>query len=271
MQRRQSGVAQEALLGAVGSAAACLLSNPLDVARVRVQTAGQPISSGPLEVMRRIARTEGPTALWRGLRFACAYNVVLNSMRFSLLAVTEKPGDAAAGGAAIAGAIAGFVASPLAQARAIQQLAPGRLSTPMQAVRARPFAGAVPWAVRNGGHTAITFGLYSRVKRELSALPGMAGSLAASCVASCASCVVMNPVDVVATRCFVHSHRASMLQLVPPATPLSPLVAARQIARTEGLVGFTRGTTANVARVVPHMVTLFSLVELMRQQLVAAD
>ena len=81
----------------------------------------------------------------------------------------------------------------------------------------------------------------------------------------------MHRVDVGSGRYLVHSPRASMLSLVPPASPLVPLVAARQIARTEGLVGFTGGTTADVARVVPHMVTLFSLVELMRQQLVAAD
>ena len=125
----------------------------------------------------------------------------------------------------------------------------------------------MPWAIRNGGHTAITFGLYARVKRELSALPSVAGSLAASLVASCASCVVMNPVDVVATRCFA-SNRA--LPLAPSETP-SLVGMARQIARTEGLVGFSRGLSANVTRVVPHMVTLFSLVELMRQQLFAVE
>jgi len=266
---------EEALLGALGSAGACLVSNPIDVARVRLQLErGRGLKLHA--TMVHICKTEGGPALARGLGAAMAYNVVLNATRFSSYSLltaggsTEQQLPPAVSGF-VSGYAAGYISAPFAQAKTIQQQGAGssKLSA-VEVMRARPFAGASAWALRNAGHTSIMFSLYELVRRKLAvALPSMPPvtvNLLASLQAATVSCLVMNPFDLVATRLFQQASlggNSTRAQAVRTA----PIECVRHTLAAEGVSGFYRGLAANVARVVPHTVITFLILEALRDKL----
>merc|ERR1711920_141460 len=276
--RFPSNPLEEALLGALGSAGACLGSNPVDVARVRLQLErglGGFKLHGPVQTMMHICATEGGQALVRGLGAAMAYNVVLNATRFSSYALisgcsNERQLPPAVTGF-VAGYIAGYISAPFAQAKTIQQQ--GASSSKLSAAGvlwARPFAGASAWALRNAGHTSIMFSLYESLRRKsavaLPSVPPVALNLLASLQAATVSCLVMNPVDLVATRLF---HQASLggTSMQTPAVRTEPIECIRHTLASEGVSGFYRGLAANVVRVVPHTVITFLILEALRERL----
>jgi len=180
---RSSNSAVEALRAATASAGACIVSHPLDVARVRLQVSANTSNRNTLQTLRHLVSTEGTRALMRGASTAVCYNLLLNSIRFSVfdvLTLSRSNGESSSSVAAcglIAGLVGGVVSSPLAQARTILQGPVGGaacggsrnpLLSAMQLVRSDPFAGASAWGVRNGGHTSCIFATYELVKYQLS-------------------------------------------------------------------------------------------------------
>lgn len=241
--------ATEAVLGAMGSAGACLISNPIDVARVRLQLCG-----------RGLPRVK---ASWTsGLSAAMAYNVTFNGARFYMFESFSSSLPTPIAGF-VAGLVAGFISSPLAKARTLQQS--GERLSVLEAVSARPFAGAGAWAARNGGHTTVIFTVYNSARGRLrTALPTLPTSwvyLLASLQAATISCVVMNPIDVVATRIF---HQESSAARGSPAAYRGALDCALQTLRGEGLRGLYRGLGANLLRIAPHTTLTFGIVEALR-------
>lgn len=269
--RRRSGeaVAREAILGGVSSAIACVFSNPVDIIRVRHQ------------LTRRTGASQlAATSLNAGLGPAMAYNIVLNSTRFSLFCAVEDRVGPAAGGL-MAGGIAGFLSSPLALWRTLRQA--GAVSTAESVVQARPFAGALPWALRNAGHTACIFELFARTSRALedSAAPlsPTLRHLAASLVAATTSCFLMNPLDVYCTRRFhdslhtppvVGSGSGTVIAgpAFRPSVPIGTAAAGTPSLRCLFAAGY-RGLGANLLRTVPHTVLTFVFVGWMREPPVA--
>ncbi|KAJ1626168.1 mitochondrial carrier domain-containing protein [Pavlovales sp. CCMP2436] len=262
---------EEAVCGASAAGVACLFSNPLDIARVRLQlTTGR--LDGPLRVITRAVKAEGVVVLTRGLGFALGYNAVFNFARFGVFEVLsgkfEQDRLVAVYGV-IAGGLAGFLSSPLAKARTLRQRAGlgvnGALeprATALQTLRHHPFHGSLLWAVRNGGHTGIVFSMYSLAKSVLTKeMPGASTPLvhvAAALQASITSCVLMNPIDMVSTR---------MYSQALEVTYSSPLDCMRKTVAVEGVGALYRGLTANVLRTVPHTVITLSLMELLRSTL----
>jgi len=271
---------EEGIVGAIAAAGACVLTNPLDVARVRLQLQ-QGGGRGPLGVIHRMWQTEGASALMRGLGFSLAYNVVLNSTRFSLYTMIvhdERHGLSPVGGGLCAGFAAGLISSPLAKARTLQQRAGNstaeigyHVPRSLDALRVRPFHGSLSWALRNGGHTACIFALYGHLKTMISSqwieAPAPAVHLGASLQASVISCVLMNPFDLVATRMY---HQASTLHTLGVSEGEVRLVYASAVdcaAKTvvaDGVQGLYRGLGANIVRIVPHTVTTFVILEALR-------
>ena len=94
--------AEEAILGAAGSAGACVVSHPLDTARAR-QALGLGVRAGP--------------SLASGMGVAMAYNVVLNGARFGGLSVSTASGADEGLSGFVAGGLSGYIAAPLARAR----------------------------------------------------------------------------------------------------------------------------------------------------------
>jgi len=268
------GWREEALLGGVAAGCAAMLTNPLDVARVRLQLRRDATChSGPLRVMARVARDEGPAALTKGLGFSLAYNAVLNSTRFAAfhaLSDAHELGLPAPVAGVLAGSVAGALSSPLAKARTLQQRAADTNVSPLRALITAPFHGSLSWAVRNGGHTGIIFSAYAVCKRAATdafpSMPAPAIHVAASLQAAVLSCIIMNPVDTVATRMYnatvgVHS------SVGVPARYASALDCFAITVAEEGYRALYRGLLANIMRVVPHTVLTFTLMELLRSQL----
>ena len=182
--------------GGVASAAACVISNPIDIARAQMQVGMQVGIATPsgrlssasfsrgsasfasggsssascmqppstLSALRGLARSGG---LLSGLGPAIGYNLVFNAGRFACFdALTHASSGAyplASGFAA--GLISGWLASPLARARTLLQVG-GPMST-VETLCHRPFAAAPSWALRNAAHTSIIFSLFELGRRRL--------------------------------------------------------------------------------------------------------
>ena len=279
---------QEAATAAAASSAACIVSNPIDVVRVRMQLPRAVPHPTPLHAFVNILRLEGGAALTRGLMPSFGYNILLNSVRFSLFsafsAQSSKPeGPANFISGMLAGGIAGYIAAPLAQARTIlqsnvEQETSRRIASVLHAWRNHPFAGASSWSLRNCGHTGIIFSIYENNRRHLEGVfsSNLLVSLMASLQASVVSVVVMNPIDLVSTRLF---HRASLpvvdqgcVQSSSSAvnivhsqrTHLSPMQCLADTIKTEGFSSLYSGLSANLLRIVPHTVITFCLMETLR-------
>lgn len=269
-------IGEEALLGGVAAGCAAIFTNPLDVARVRLQLQREAETvGGPLRLIARAVRDEGPAVLTRGLGFALPYNALLNSTRFAAfhaLSDANECGLPAPISGLIAGCVAGVVSSPLAKARTLQQnaVALDVRTSPMRVLLSDPFHGSLSWGVRNAGHTGIIFTVYSASKAFLGGVlpdaPPSAIHMAASLQAAVISCVAMNPVDVIATRMYsssvgVHS---SVGRAPAHTSPIACLVAT---VAGEGYRGLYRGLTANILRIMPHTVITFTMMELLRSWL----
>mmetsp|Transcript_12498 Transcript_12498/g.42301 ORF Transcript_12498/g.42301 Transcript_12498/m.42301 type:complete len:326 (-) Transcript_12498:166-1143(-) len=283
---------EEALLGAAAAAAACLVSNPLDVARVHAQLAPpREALPGVGGVLRRVVSTHGYLGLTRGMAYGLSYNVALNSLRFSmfsaLAAQDDGPGLPAPAAGVCAGFCAGLMASPLARARTLMQEhalgSPGwRAPSAAQLLGTRPFDGALAWALRNAGHTGCIFGLYGPFKRALEerlpSAPSTLVHLLAALHAATLSCAVMNPLDLVATRLYAQSGpgpgpgagmeggaAAARVELAYT----SALDCVLKTVAAEGPAGLYRGLAANVCRIVPHTAVTFAVAEALRGALFA--
>ena len=287
LHRRLSGrsAALEALVGAGASAVASVFSNPIDIVRVRLQLGGVappvPLHAGLGPAMAYNVRACRASAICSPALLTPASppprlspQVVLNATRFSLYHASTSDAQGRAGqiGAGLlSGGVAGLLSSPLARLRTLRQAGEARSSAATLLSTGRPFAGSHIWAARNAGHTACIFGIFGAADSALGESqtgwsPAMR-HLAASLVSACASCVLMNPLDVITTRCFFHSRALSgatgpppLASRRPPASWLASAVAA----------GYS-GLGANLLRTVPHTVITFVLAGALRNGIVHAQ
>lgn len=207
------------------------------------------------QVLQRL----GP--LTAGLGPAMAYNVVLNSTRFSLFDALESDGRVGtATSGLLAGGVAGFLSAPLARWRTLLQA--GESAASVRARMTQPFAGSGAWALRNAGHTACIFHLFRTAQDALEQahppVPSTLLHLAASLCAASVSCLVMNPLDVYCTRIF-HSAQATTTPASLSAPPPAASVGAAVRAGYHGL-------SANLLRTVPHTVLTFVVIEALRSR-----
>ena len=189
---------------------------------------------------------------------------MLNATRFSLYHANTSDSQGRAGqiGAGLlSGGIAGFISSPLARLRTLRQAGEARSSAATLLTTGRPFAGSHKWAARNAGHTACIFGIFGAADAALAesetGLTPTMRHLAASLVSAAASCVLMNPLDVITTRCFFHSRALSGPTAPPLASPPASWLASAVAAGYSGL-------GANLLRTVPHTVITFVLAGALR-------
>ncbi|XP_078741735.1 solute carrier family 25 member 35-like [Lampetra fluviatilis] len=115
------------LLGGFAASAACLVTNPLEVVKTRMQVQGELQARGTYQVHYRhafhalvvIARSEGLRSLQKGLAPALLYQLTMNGVRLGAFALMERrirsTGGSAAGGVQLmaAGAIAGICGATL--------------------------------------------------------------------------------------------------------------------------------------------------------------
>ena len=236
--------AEEAILGAAGSVGACVVSHPLDTARAR-QALGLGVRAGP--------------SLASGMGVAMAYNVVLNGARFGGLSVSTASGADEGLSGFVAGGLSGYIAAPLARARTLLQTSSsGGGSWHALLGGGGAFAGASAWALRSASHSGVIFAVRARALPAIERAapewtPSSIVHLAASLQASLVSCLLVNPLDVVATR------------LQAPGG--SGRAAAPSLVECVLRGGLYSGLAANAARVVPHTCLTFGIIEMLRQRL----
>ncbi|KAM3850623.1 solute carrier family 25 member 35-like [Diretmus argenteus] len=113
------------VLGGVAACGACLLTNPLEVVKTRMQLQGELKSRGTYQVHYRnvfhafytIAKVEGVAGLQKGLAPGLVYQFFMNGLRLGSFALIESSGlmqtdgRVSAAKTTVAGAVAGVVAS----------------------------------------------------------------------------------------------------------------------------------------------------------------
>uniref|UniRef100_A0A0P4W2L6 Solute carrier family 25 member 35 n=1 Tax=Scylla olivacea TaxID=85551 RepID=A0A0P4W2L6_SCYOL len=122
----------EFAIGAVAACGACLVSNPMDVLKTRMQLQGELRARGHYVVVYKniihaayaVAKADGILGLQKGLAPALCYQVVMNGIRFGLYrrvldsgVISRADGSMSPLGCVAAGAgvgvIGGFIGSPL--------------------------------------------------------------------------------------------------------------------------------------------------------------
>jgi solute carrier family 25 protein 34/35 len=301
----QHGPAVELLVGSVAGPCACLVSNPLEVIKSRLQVQGERGHSvrvgGMLEIGHTIVSREGPLALQRGLGPACAFNCVLNSVRFGtydqLLRVAgESRYSPSQGGSSdlgssdltriACGATSGWIA--------------GFLSSPFAVLKTRSQIRSVPWGVGSGRVTGQSLGFQHHQSTSLlgglrnlpwrSGLIQMAhtqairvasatsvqfwlfdrcknagaGPVASSLAAMVLCTLVMNPFDVACTRLYNQPSGGGGAAWYGG---IGDCLA--QTVRLEGPRGLFKGCVTHMIRQIPHGCIMLVLGDAFRMQIVS--
>lgn len=244
------------LCGALAGAAADSLLFPLDTLRARQIM--RPTRVGLLREAVALSKTEGVGALWKGLGVHLLVSVPSNGIFYSAFEAV-RAAIAANGGATAVGSALGGAAGCLASLV---------LYTPMEVVKQRAMvtrgvdslavfrtllredgpmglyrgvaAGALTWLP----YFSLYFFAYDTLTATIGRVPSgeqpdFLTALGCGLVAGVGASLVTNPFDVVKTRLQVGG--SGLGAGAGGAAATSGLAVARQIATSEGLVGFTRG------------------------------
>lgn len=211
---------------AIGAAIAESVTLPTDVAKVRLQVqsnagAGSVPYSGMANCLQRMAKEEGPRALWKGYTPALTRQVCYTSLSLVLYEPVRNMyaglGDAGApptflqrllaGGTAGAIAISVFNPTEVVKTQVQTSKEAVALGTVIRRVMARDgvlgfWAGLKPNIARTFLVNAAELGTYDEAKTRISAYlgEGILTHVAASTVAGFASACTSTPADVVKTR-----------------------------------------------------------------------
>ncbi|CAM9118923.1 unnamed protein product, partial [Lampetra fluviatilis] len=107
------------LLGGFAASAACLVTNPLEVVKTRMQVQGELQARGTYQVHYRhafhalvvIARSEGLRSLQKGLAPALLYQLTMNGVRLGAFALMERRIRSTGGSPGVGGSAAGVGSS----------------------------------------------------------------------------------------------------------------------------------------------------------------
>eukprot|EP00949_MAST-11_sp_MAST-11-sp1_P000378 g378.t1 len=294
-QRRPIPVLHNFIYSSVAASTAVIFTNPVDVAKTRLQLQGEgarahskKVYTGPVDCIIKTIRVEGFAGAQRGLTTAIAREAVLNFFRIGayepILRLFHK-GDGPPplwkkiAGGITTGSIASLVANPLDLLKTrMQSQASGENA---QVGHQHRFAGAFDGfrqAIANGGVASLWRGLsasmlrlalgssaqlasYSQIKEIATLDYGVSEGVPLHIGASFGSVVfgvtAMNPVDVIRTRLYNQ-----------PIDGLykSGVDCAMKIAKTEGLGAFFKGWGAHYFRGAPHVALIFVTLEWLKKE-----
>ncbi|XP_075629560.1 solute carrier family 25 member 34 isoform X1 [Balearica regulorum gibbericeps] len=225
------------VLGAAAGCLACVLTNPLEVVKTRLQLQGelQPPGTYPrpyrgvLRAVGAVCRADGLRGLQKGLAAGLLYQGLMNGVRFYCYSHAEDagwtgyPGGTVAAGA-VAGAVGAFVGSPAylvkthLQAQTLAAVAVGHqhnhesISGAFESIYKqhgvaglwRGVTGAVPRVAVGSAAQLATFASAKDwvCERQWFAEGSWAAVLAGGMVSGVAVAVTMTPFDVVSTRLY---------------------------------------------------------------------
>ena len=275
---------------AAGPAIACIFTNPLDVAKTRLnmerELQASHKTSGVFNVLQRTAQSEGVSGLQRGLKLAMVREASKNTFRIGLYQpIVDMFHDKGSGPAPLrvllgasmtSGAVSAFITNPLDLLKTRLQLdgshARGTAAgTPiaMGAAIVREeglgglWRGTSVSMVRSGFGAAALLPTNSRLKEfAASYMPaGAASDGFCALGAGAANVATINPVDVVRTRLYSQPLDAAGKGTLYDGA----LDAARKIMTIEGPAAFYKGATAHFLRVGPHTMLTFVFIGLIRR------
>ncbi|XP_073172403.1 solute carrier family 25 member 34 isoform X2 [Lepidochelys kempii] len=254
------------VLGATACCLACVLTNPLEVIKTRLQLQGElrPRGTyrrhyrGVLQALGAVSRADGLRGLQKGLTAGLLYQGLMNGVRFYCYShaedrgLTQRPGGTVAAGA-IAGALGAFVGSPayLGVSSAFETIYRKQGLVGLW----RGVNGAVPRVMVGSAVQLATFASakewVEKLKwfKEGSWMVALAGGM----ISSVAVAVAMTPFDVVSTRLYnqpvdergMGKHYQGFLDCFV------------QISRKEGILALYKGIGPAYLRLGPH--TILSL------------
>jgi len=280
--------------GSIASAAAAVLTNPVEVVKIRLQLQGELMKEGTytkkyngmLHGLWRVGRTEGIRGLQKGLPASIAHQVTQNGVRFGCYPILKDkvnsvigPGLAtnliAGAGAGIIGAFCGspaFMIKIRLQAQCKDGVGVGqqhhykgfldaayRIAT--EKGIAGLFHGYKTACVRTAVGSASQLTTYDTMKASVIKHGGYSPSdvkvhFIASAMSGVAITAAMNPFDVLITRCYNNPNMKDTSNV---------FIAFRDIIATEGPKGLYKGATGLFMRMTPHTIFTFIFLEQIKE------
>ncbi|NXC21431.1 S2534 protein, partial [Corythaeola cristata] len=269
------------VLGATAGCLACVLTNPLEVVKTRLQLQGelQPPGTYPrpyrgvLRALGAVCQADGLRGLQKGLAAGLLYQGLMNGVRFYCYSIAEDagwtryPGGIVAAGA-VAGAVGAFVGSPAYLVRwgctvpGFPQISslPQSISGAFKSIYKqhgvtglwRGVTGAVPRVAVGSAAQLATFTSAKDwvCKHQWFGEGSWAAVLAGGMVSGVAVAVTMTPFDVVSTRLYNQPVDADGTGKLYRGF----LDCILQISSKEGLLGLYKGIGAVYLRLGPHTV-----------------
>ncbi|KAM4647036.1 solute carrier family 25 member 34 isoform 2-T2 [Amazona ochrocephala] len=255
--------ATDLVLGATAGCLACVLTNPLEVVKTRLQLQGelQPPGTYPrpyrgvLRALGAVCRADGLRGLQKGLAASLLYQGLMNGVRFYCYSHAEDagwtryPGGTVAAGA-IAGAVGAFVGSPayLSISGAFESIYRQHGVAGLW----RGVTGAVPRVAVGSAAQLATFASAKDwvCEHQWFREGSWAAVLAGGMVSGVAVAVTMTPFDVVSTRLYNQPVDADGTGKLYRGF----LDCVLQISSKEGLLGLYKGIGAVYLRLGPHTV-----------------
>ncbi|XP_068018908.1 LOW QUALITY PROTEIN: solute carrier family 25 member 34 [Melanerpes formicivorus] len=277
--------AVDLVLGAAAGCLACVLTNPLEVVKTRLQLQGelQPPGTYPrpyrgvLRAVGAVYRADGLRGLQKGLAAGLLYQGLMNGVRFYCYSLAEDagwtryPGGTVAAGA-VAGAVGAVVGSPAylvkthLQAQTLSALAVGHqhnhenISAAFKSIYKqhgvaglwRGVSGAVPRVAVGSAAQLATFTSAKDwvCEQQWFREGSWAAVLAGGMVSGVAVAVAMTPFDVISTRLYNQPVEADGTGKLYRGFWDCIL----QISSKEGVLGLYKGIGAVYLRLGPHTV-----------------
>ncbi|XP_026993218.1 solute carrier family 25 member 34 [Tachysurus fulvidraco] len=284
-------------LGSLACCGACVVTNPLEVVKTRLQLQGELQARGSyhqhyrgvLQALWLVGRTDGLRGLQKGLAAGLLYQALMNGVRLSFYSYTQVsgisdvPGGNIASGA-IAGALGAFIASPAylvkthLQAQTVEAIAVGHqhnhqgISSAFASIYRREGVTGL-WRGVNGAVPRVMVGSAAQLATFSSAKEWLINTqclghdswiiaLVAAMVSGVAVAITMTPFDVISTRLY----NQPVDELKKGRFYTGFLDCLMKVSHTEGFLGLYKGMGPVFMRLAPHTVLSMLLWDVMRQK-----
>ncbi|KAG8876268.1 Mitochondrial oxaloacetate carrier protein [Tulasnella sp. 331] len=282
-------------VGGLAGCTAVTVSNPFEVAKVRLQLQGELSKAGEFakvyknagDVLAKTWRHEGIRGIQRGLAPAYVYQILLNGSRLGFYEPIRKatnrmvgqlPGEQLAATSLAAGAASGVVGAMLgnpfflikARMQAYSPALPvgtqhfykssfDALRSVWRAEGPRGLIRGMDAAVlRTSMGSSVQLPSYNWTKRLLIENGWQADGtwtfLASSSLSGACVCVVMQPADTALTRMYNQPTQKLANGKTVGTLYKNPIDCLWKTLKTEGPLGWYKGTTAHFMRIAPHTI-----------------
>ncbi|KAG8931258.1 Mitochondrial oxaloacetate carrier protein [Tulasnella sp. 417] len=249
--------AESFLIGGAAACTAVTVSNPFEVAKVRLQLQGELAKGGGEKVYKNVGdvlvktwRHEGVGGIQRGLVPAYVYQVLLNGSRLGFYEPLRRtinrafgftPGEQVAATSIAAGASSGVIGA--------------MAGNPFFLIKARmqAYSPVLPVGTQhNYKHSWDALSSVWRAERWRGLIRGMDAAIIRTAMGS--SCMVMQPADTALTRMYNQPTRRLPNGKMVGVLYSNPIDCLWKTLKTEGPLGWYKGTTAHFLRIAPHTI-----------------